>query len=88
MPAAERGREDRKLLEIKKQNTKSSQSLEAEIQKVWVISLLFRYRNTMTERKKAQWSAASPRYALTIHIMVDVHLIFYYAALTKQILMA
>lgn len=55
MSAAEREREDRRLWELKKQTTRISQSLGAQIQKVWVISLLFRYRNTVPERKKPQW---------------------------------
>lgn len=55
MSAAEREREDRRLWELKKQTTRISQSLGAQIQKVWVISLLFRYRNTVPERKKTQW---------------------------------
>lgn len=61
MSAGEREREwgNRRLEEIKKQNTQSSPSLGAQIQNIWVISLLFRYRNTMPESKKPQWCCPS-----------------------------
>lgn len=92
MSAAEREREDRELLELEKQTSKSSQSHEAQIQKVWVVSLLFRYRSTVPERKKNQWcypsSVTEVTCHLTIYIMIDVYLIFYYTTLTKRILMA
>lgn len=88
MSAAEREREDRRLWELKKQTTRNSQSLGAQIQKVWVISLLFRYRNTVPERKKHSGAtpAMSLRYDVTIYIMLDVHLIFYHTALTKHLI--